>query len=270
MSIRKAIIPAAGYGTRNLPVTKSLPKEMFPINNRPAIQFIVEEAVACGIEEILIVFSRSKNILVDYFDRSIELEEFLKKNKKLQELKKLDLPNVTIQFIRQPYALGLGDAIKQGESFIGGEPFAVLLPDDLFVDSRQIGLSRLIKKYEVYQTNMIGVLQVANDKLNKYGVIKGKYDSENMYEILDIIEKPKTPPSNLAVIGRYVFHPDIFSYLKQLTPSLANEIQLTDAIKNMLLQQNAYAIKFNEKRYDISDSADYIAINNYFLQKNKD
>ncbi len=216
MKIKKAIIPAAGYGTRNLPITKVIPKEMFPIKGKPAIQYVVEEAVASGIEEILIIVSRNKNTIVDYFDRSLELEGFLQEKNKQHLLQKLVLPNVHIQFVRQPYANGLGGAIATAERFINGEPFAVLLPDDLFIE-KEHGLIELMNVYHTFNSNVIGVKSVKKDLLKHYGVIKEKKMEQDIMEIVDIVEKPQTsPPSKLAVIGRYVLHPKIFFFLKKI------------------------------------------------------
>ncbi|MDE5412694.1 UTP--glucose-1-phosphate uridylyltransferase [Alkalihalobacterium chitinilyticum] len=257
MRVKKAIIPAAGYGTRSLPITKVLPKEMFPINNKPAIHYVVEEAVAAGIEEILIVVSRNKNMIIDYFDRSLELEAFLVEMNKQHLLDKLSVPNVHIQFVRQPFARGLGDAIAVGSSFINNEPFAVLLPDDIFIE-KKISLRQLINVYEKTSSSVIGVQQVKKEFLKNYGVIKEKEISPGLHEIIDIVEKPrKSPPSNLAVVGRYVLHPDIFMFLKQVKLGIGGEIQLTDALKDMLQQRKCYGYEVSGERYDIGSNKDY-------------
>ena len=230
--IKKAVIPAAGYGTRSLPITKVIPKEMFPICDRPAIDYIVQEAIDAGIEEILIITSRHKNIIMDYFDRAIELEEFLTKNKKEHLISTIIPPNVHVQYIRQPYANGLGAAVQLAERFVSNDPFAVLLPDQIFMNEEKSTLSELIEIYEKYQTNVIGVKEMEQDDLRLYGVIKGIQIEKDLYKMTDIIEKPQhSPPSNLAAIGRYVFTPEIFFYLNQAIPGVGNEIQLTDAIK---------------------------------------
>ncbi|TWI54672.1 UTP--glucose-1-phosphate uridylyltransferase [Halalkalibacter nanhaiisediminis] len=260
MNIKKAVIPAAGYGTRNLPITKVIPKEMFPIKGKPAIHYVVEEAIASGIEEILIIVSRNKNTIVDYFDRSLELEGFLKEKKKHHLLKKLKLPSVHIQFVRQPYANGLGGALLTAEPFINGEPFAVLLPDDVFIE-KEHGLKQLMSHYQKYQASAIGVKHVKKELLKHYGVIKESKLKEDLFKVIDIVEKPQTaPPSQLAVIGRYVLHPDIFSILKKVELDHNGELQLTDALKLMLQHRSCYAHKFSGKRYDIGTEKGYIKL----------
>ncbi|WP_138416119.1 UTP--glucose-1-phosphate uridylyltransferase [Aquibacillus sediminis] len=261
--IKKAVIPAAGYGTRSLPVTKSVPKEMFPVGNKPAIQLIVEEAVAAGIEEILIVLSRQKNMIVDYFDRSLELETFLDHANKRDLLPKVEPPNVTIQYIRQPYAKGLGDAVLLAKQFAGNEPFAILLPDDIILNQTQPGIAQLINNFEQKKGSVVGLLEVEQQYLHKYGVIDGEKIDEQVYRIKDMVEKPKhNPPSNKAVIGRYVFDPSIFSYLGKVKPGAGNEIQLTDAVKAMLHDYPCYGTLIDGKRYDIGSHAEYLQLNN--------
>ncbi|WP_209125424.1 UTP--glucose-1-phosphate uridylyltransferase [Alkalihalobacillus sp. BA299] len=260
MKIKKAIIPAAGYGTRSLPITKVLPKEMFPINGKPAIHYVVEEAVASGIEEILIVVSRNKNMIIDYFDRSLELEAFLTETNKKHLLEKLSVPKAHIQFVRQPYARGLGNALEMGMPFINDEPFAVLLPDDLFFEKKQ-SLKQLIKAYEKKNSSVIGVQQVKQELLKNYGVIKEKKVSARLHEIVDIVEKPQSdPPSNLAVVGRYVLHPDIFTFLKKIKPGVGGEIQLTDALKEMLKVRKCFGYEVTGERYDIGSNKDYFEL----------
>lgn len=259
--IKKAIIPAAGYGTRNLPITKVVPKEMFPINNKPAIHYIVEEAVLSGIEEILIIVSRNKNMILDYFDRSLELERFLELAKKESLLEKIDIPNVQIQFVRQPYAKGLGAAIKLGERFVGDEPFAVLLPDDLYITKNSVALKQLINVYEKKQGNVLGLQKVESKELKNYGVIKERKISKRLFEVIDIIEKPQSnPPSNIAVAGRYILEPEIFSYLEKETIGAGGEIQLTDAIKSMLEDYKCYGRVINGERFDLGKAKEYLDI----------
>ncbi|WP_096188797.1 UTP--glucose-1-phosphate uridylyltransferase [Evansella halocellulosilytica] len=261
--IKKAIIPAAGYGTRNLPITKVLPKEMFPIAGKPAIHYIVEEAVSSGVEEILIVVSRNKNMILDYFDRSIELETFLELKNKQHLLNKLDFKDVHIQYVRQAFANGLGDAILQGELFTKDEPFAVLLPDDLFSVQNRTALSQLIESFELTKSTTIAVQEVKQEELHQYGVIKANQVNNHVSKILDIIEKPKTsPPSNLAVCGRYVFTPSIYKHLKNLSPSIGGEIQLTDAIQYILSDEGCFGVQIEGKRYDIGKEEDYFQLIN--------
>lgn len=263
MKVKKAIIPAAGYGTRNLPITKVLPKEMFPINGRPAIHYIVEEAVAAGIEEILIVVSRNKNMILDYFDRSLELETFLEQTNKQHLIEKVPIPNIHIQYVRQPFSEGLGDAVSLGRKFVGEEPFAVLLPDDIFLCEDNHALSQLILAFNHYSSSVIGLQKVKTELLKNYGVIKEQKVSQNTYKIVDIVEKPEvSPPSNLAVTGRYVFTPTIFHFLEQVEKGAGGEIQLTDAIKALLNDESCYGVKLAGKRYDIGSANDYLKLLN--------
>ncbi|WP_332694672.1 UTP--glucose-1-phosphate uridylyltransferase [Halalkalibacter lacteus] len=260
MKIKKAIIPAAGYGTRSLPITKVIPKEMFPINGKPAIDYIVREAITSGITEILIVVSRNKNMIIDYFDRSLELENFLKQNNKQHLLNKLSIPNIHIQFVRQPIARGLGDAIRLGKPFVNDEPFAVLLPDDIFIE-KESSLQKLIHVYHKVNSNVIGVKKVEDDLLKNYGVIDGKQVSHQLHEITNLIEKPQvSPPSNLAVAGRYVLHPDIFTYLQRVKPGSGGELQLTDALKDMLKDKKCYGQELVGDRYDIGSEKEYFEL----------
>lgn len=262
--IKKAIIPAAGYGTRSLPITKVVPKELFPIGVKPAIHYVVEEAMASGIEEILIVVSRSKNLIVDYFDRSLELEAFLEQKRKTHLLEKLQFPNIHIQYTRQTYARGLGDAILLGKQFVGNEPFAVLLPDEVIFDKEKAGIEQLVKVYEKYKKSVLGLFKVEKQLLSNYGVVEYKKLEEDIGKIVSIVEKPaNNPPSNFAVIGRYVFNPLIFSYLEKMKPGVGDEIQITDAINEMLRSENYYGVTINGNRFDISRFEEYMAANQY-------
>ncbi|MDT8860604.1 UTP--glucose-1-phosphate uridylyltransferase [Alkalihalobacillus sp. MEB130] len=267
MKVRKAIIPAAGYGTRSLPITKVVPKEMFPINGRPAIDYIIEEAISSGIEEILIIVSRNKNMIMDYFDRSLELETFLERNNKQHLIKSITVPDIHIQFVRQPTAKGLGDAIRLGKPFVNDEPFAVMLPDDLFLDEQPV-IGQLITAYQEVQSNVIGVQQVPENQLKNYGVIKEMHLKDQLFEVLDLIEKPQSaPPSDLAVTGRYVLDPTIFTFLEQLKPGSGGEIQLTDALKDMLQLKKCFAQNLSGTRYDIGNPDDYYNLLLYMYKK---
>ncbi|OIJ10378.1 UTP--glucose-1-phosphate uridylyltransferase [Anaerobacillus alkalilacustris] len=264
--ITKAIIPAAGYGTRSLPITKVIPKEMFPIAGKPAIHYIVEEAIRAGIEEILIVVSRNKNMILDYFDRSLELEAFLEKKNKQHLLKRSALPNIHIQYVRQPYAEGLGDAIKLGKHFVGSQPFAVLLPDDIFVCPKQGALEQLVDAYHTYRSSLVALKKVRKDLLVNYGVIKEKQLAEKLYEVVDIVEKPKSsPPSDLAVSGRYIFEPSIFSFLDTVSRGAGGEIQLTDAIKALVMEEKCYGVEVYGERYDIGSEKEYVKLINRMI-----
>lgn len=259
--VKKAIIPAAGYGTRNLPITKVLPKEMFPINGKPAIQYIVEEAIEAGIEEILIVLSRNKNMIMDYFDRSLELEAFLEKTNKLHLLEDTIIPNIHIQYVRQPYAEGLGDAVALGKGFVGNEPFAVLLPDDIFLCQKKVALAQLVETYNKYSSSIIGLQKVRPELLKNYGVIKEKKMTKRNFQVMDIVEKPETnPPSDLAVTGRYIFTPSIITYLEKIEKGAGGEIQLTDAIKALLEDEQCFGYSIIGDRYDIGSEIDYLKL----------
>ncbi len=258
--VRKAIIPAAGYGTRSLPITKAIPKEMFPLGLKPAIHYIVEEAVQSGIEQLLIVTSHSKRSILEYFNYSMELEAFLRSKNKEHMLKHLELPKIEICYIKQPYAKGLGDAIRLGREFVGNEPFGVLLPDDFVISCQTPALNQLIDIYKETNCSVIGLKQVKQDQLKNYGVIQGSNKS-NLIEIENIVEKPKTDaPSNLAVIGRYVFTPEIFQCLEAAKEGVDGEIQLTDAIKDLLEIQPIYGEIISGDRYDIGNFEEYIEL----------
>lgn len=269
--IKKAIIPAAGLGTRFLPATKAQPKEMLPIVDKPTLQYIIEEAIASGIEEILIVTGRSKKSIEDHFDRSIELELELEKKGKNDMLKLVrDISNmVNIHYIRQKEPNGLGHAIYCAKSFIGDEPFAVLLGDDI-VDSNTPCLKQLIDCYNEYHTTILGVQEVPNTEVNKYGIIDSKYIEDNVYKIKDMIEKPNLneAPSNIAVLGRYILMPTIFDILKTQQPGKGGEIQLTDALRTLVKNEAIYAYTFEGKRYDVGDKLGFLEATVDFALKN--
>ena len=259
--VRKAIIPAAGLGTRFLPATKSQPKEMLPIVDKPTLQYIIEEAVNSGIEEILIVTGRSKKSIEDHFDRSIELEIELEQKGKLDMLKIVqDISNmVDIYFIRQKEPKGLGHAIYCAKSFVGDEPFAVLLGDDI-VDSDKPCLKQLIGAYDEYNTSILGVQEVAKENTDKYGILDVKHIEDRVYKVKDMVEKPKVEkaPSNIAILGRYIITPAIFEILKNQKPGKGGEIQLTDALKTLGEHEAIYAYNFEGKRYDVGDKLGFL------------
>ena len=276
-TIRKAIIPAAGLGTRFLPVTKSMPKEMLPIIDKPVIHYVVEEAVDAGIEDIIIITGRGKRAIEDYFDASPELEMRLKDQKKIEQLKQLkeisDFPG--IHYVRQKEPMGLGDAILKAEKHIGNEPFAVLLGDDIIANSQSC-TGQLMSVFSRFQKSVISIELLPPEKISSYGIIKGSEIEPDIFAIQDIIEKP-TPdsaPSNMGAVGRYIFVPEIFDCLKRTSPGVGNEIQLTDAIRLLLQEQPVYAYKFKGKRYDTGDKLGYIetiieyALKDPHLQKN--
>ncbi|MDP4144454.1 MAG: UTP--glucose-1-phosphate uridylyltransferase GalU [Bacillota bacterium] len=264
MNVKKAIIPAAGLGTRFLPATKAQPKEMLPIVDKPTIQYIVEEAVASGIEEILIITGRNKRTIEDHFDKSVELEDELQNSHK-EELLELvqDISNlVNIHYIRQKEPRGLGHAISLAKTFVGKEPFAVMLGDDI-VDSEVPCLKQLIDCYDEYKTSIIGVQPVNKEDVYKYGIINGKEIEKRVFKINDMVEKPKVEeaPSNIAILGRYIINPDIFEILDNTKPGKGGEIQLTDALKELLKQEAMYAYSFEGKRYDVGDKFGFLQAN---------
>lgn len=258
--IRKAIIPAAGLGTRFLPATKAQPKEMLPIVDKPAIQYIIEEAVESGIEEILIITGRNKRSIEDHFDRSIELELQLKEQGKYDLLGLIeDISKVTIHFIRQKEAKGLGHAVLCAKQFVGNEPFAVMLGDDI-VDAEVPCLKQLMDVYKDCHGSILGVQEVAKDKVSSYGIVNPKAVKHNIWQAIDLIEKPlaEEAPSQLAVLGRYILEPEIFEFLEKTEPGRGNEIQLTDAICHLAVDHKVYAYNFKGRRYDIGDKQGYL------------
>ena len=253
MKIRKAVIVAAGWGTRFLPITRSQPKEMLPLVDKPLIQYSVEEAIASGIEQIIIVTALGKRAIEDYFDRSFELEYFLEKkgeNRLLQEMRELS-SLIDICYVRQKEQLGLGHAVLTAKNVVGAEPFAVFLPDDI-VDSQVPLLRQLIAVYEEHEGTVVAVERVKREETVKYGIIDPKEVSERVYRVLDIVEKPEPDeaPSNLGVVGRYILVPEIFDILEVTPPGKNNEIQLTDALRFLLKKGALYAGEFEGTRYD--------------------
>ena len=258
--VRKAIIPAAGLGTRFLPATKAQPKEMLPIVDKPAIQYIIEEAIASGIEEILIITGRNKRSIEDHFDKSVELENQLKEQGKYDLLGLIEeISQVDIHYIRQKDAKGLGHAVLCAKQFVGNEPFAVMLGDDI-VDAEVPCLRQLIDVYDDCQGTVLGVQEVAKDKVSSYGIVNPKKVKENIWQAVDLIEKPSVEeaPSQLAVLGRYILEPEIFALLEKTEPGRGNEIQLTDAICKLAHEKPVYAYNFSGRRYDIGDKQGYL------------
>jgi len=259
--VRKAVIPAAGLGTRFLPATKSMPKEMLPLIDRPVIQYVVEEAIDSGIDDLIIVTGRGKRAIEDYFDDSPELEMHLRDHGKLETLKMVqDVSSlVDIHYIRQKEPRGLGDAIMRAEKHIGDEPFAVLLGDDI-IRNHTPCTKQLIDLYREKQQSVIAVEAIPREKISSYGIIRGEQVNPSLYRIIDIVEKPRVEeaPSNIGAIGRYVFTPQIFECLEHTTPGVGGEIQLTDGIRILLQFQEIYAHAFQGKRYDTGDKAGYI------------
>lgn len=273
MKVKKAIIPAAGLGTRFLPATKAQPKEMLTIVDKPTIQYIIEEAVSSGIEDILIVTGRNKRAIEDHFDKSIELELVLKEKENRKLLQVIDdISNLAdLHYIRQKEPRGLGHAIYCARKFIGQEPFAVLLGDDI-VDSPVPCLKQMMDLYEELQSTIIGVQQVKPEEVNRYGIVKLKAGQGQVEEIEDLVEKPspEAAPSRLAVMGRYIIQPEIFEILEQTTPGAGGEIQLTDALRTLCQSQKMYAYAFQGKRYDVGDKLGFLQATVEFALKRED
>lgn len=261
MKVRKAIIPAAGLGTRFLPATKSQPKEMLPIVDKPTLQYIIEEAIDSGIEEILIITGRNKKSIEDHFDKSVELELELEQKGKQEMLEMVrDISNmVNIHYIRQKEPKGLGHAIHCAKSFIGDEPFAVLLGDDI-VDSDKPCLKQLTEAYDEYKTSILGVQEVAKEDTSKYGILDVKHIEDRVYKVKDMVEKPAPgeEPSNIAILGRYIITPAIFDILEKQEPGKGGEIQLTDALKTLGGHEAIYAYNFEGRRYDVGDKLGFL------------
>ena len=259
--VRKAVIPAAGLGTRFLPATKAQPKEMLPIVDKPTIQYIIEEAIASGIEEFLIVTGRSKRSIEDHFDRSLELELTLQHNHKDEMLKMVqEISNISIHYIRQKEPLGLGHAILCAKHFVGSEPFAVLLGDDI-VDSTTPCLKQMIDVYNETGSSILGVQEVPQEKVSSYGIIEPKAKSgDRLWSVKDMVEKPAVSeaPSRLAVLGRYIIAPEIFDILEKTKPGSGGEIQLTDALKELARMQTILAYNFEGRRYDVGDKQGFL------------
>lgn len=271
--IKKAVIPAAGFGTRFLPATKALPKEMLPIVDKPNLQYIIEEAIASGIEDIIIVTGRNKKSMEDHFDKSIELELLLKKTGKVELLETVEnISNlVDIHYMRQKEPLGLGHAILCTKKFIGDEPFAVLLPDDI-IDADVPALKQMIEKYDEVQSSILGVNEVPNEDVNKYGIVDHNEADNNLFTVKRLVEKPaiEDAPSNQAIVGRYILTPAIFDELEKVQPDAKGEIQLTDAIDSLLKKESIYSYIFEGKRYDVGDKFGFLQATFDFALKRDD
>jgi len=259
--IRKAVFPAAGLGTRFLPATKSSPKEMLPLVDKPLIQYAVEEAVACGIESVLIVTGRNKSSIENHFDISYEMEEVLEERGKTELLTQVravaDL--VRVSYTRQKQALGLGHAIYQAKDFAGDQPFAALLADDI-VDAEKPALQQMIDIFDRYDAPVIGTMQVAGEAISRFGVIDAEEVAPNVFRIRDMVEKPAfaDAPSDLAIIGRYIFTPDIFDAIERTEAGSGGEIQITDAMRILLKTRPFYAVKLQGRRHDAGDKLGFL------------
>jgi len=265
VKVKKAVIPAAGLGTRLLPITKSMPKEMLPIVDKPVIHYVVEEAIKAGIDDIIIITGKGKRAIEDYFDRSFELEFYLKERGKEKELKQIEEIGemVDIYYVRQKKPLGLGDAILYAEKHVNGEPFAVLLGDDIIINKNPV-IKQLMEIFERFDTPVLGVEKVPWENVCRYGIVDGREIQKGLYEVQDLIEKPskEEAPSNIAIVGRYVLTPEIFDTLRDVKPDKSGEIQLTDALR-LLVDRGVkmYAKEIEGKRYDVGTKLGFIIAN---------
>jgi len=269
--IKKCLFPAAGYGTRFLPATKAIPKEMLPVLTKPLLQYGVEEALSAGMDIMAIVTGRGKRAIEDHFDRSYELEHQIdgtSKEKLMDEIRGV-VQNCTFTYTRQMEMKGLGHAIFTGKALIGNEPFAVILADDLCDNDGDSVLTQMTKLYEKYQCSIVAVEEIAPEDSNKYGVIAGETIEENIVRVIDMVEKPdpKDAPSNLAIIGRYILTPDIFDIIKKTKPGRGGEIQITDALLEQAKQGKVIAYKFEGKRFDCGSVDGFVEATNYFYNK---
>ncbi|HVG35889.1 MAG TPA: UTP--glucose-1-phosphate uridylyltransferase GalU [Pyrinomonadaceae bacterium] len=259
--IRKAVFPAAGLGTRFLPATKASPKEMLPLVDKPLIQYVVEEAVASGVESIIIVTGRGKSAIEDHFDVSFELEHLLKERGKTKELEAMRAISemASVSYVRQSEALGLGHAILQARDLVGDEPFAVMLSDDI-VDAKVPALRQMLNVYEKYDAPVLGTMQVEGEAISRFGVIDAEEVEEGVFKIKDMVEKPpfEEAPSDMAIIGRYILTPDIFDELERTRPGLGGEIQATDAMRALLKRRPFYAVRFEGTRHDAGDKLGFL------------
>jgi len=273
--IRKAVIPAAGYGTRFLPITKALPKELLPIIDRPTIEYIVNEAIDSGITDILLIVSSNKNAIIDYFDYNLELETILLSKNKMEEygLIRNIAQGVNIHYIRQREQLGLGHAVLQAEAFVGNEPFAILLGDDMYVGKDEPAIKQLMNAHDILGASVLGTMEVELKHTSKYGICIPEKDAKKPYVALKgVVEKPKVEeaPSRSAIGGRYILTPKIFELLKDQERGAGNEIQLTDAILRLMATEKVYACDIEGKRYDVGNKIDYIeAILDFGLEKDE-
>jgi UTP--glucose-1-phosphate uridylyltransferase len=253
VKVRKAVVPAAGWGTRFLPITKSIPKEILPLVDKPIIQYAVEECAACGIELIIIITSQGKAAIEDYFDKSVGLEHILEQRGKEDLLAKIshlaDLPDIC--FVHQKELLGLGHAVLSTKDVVGKEPFVVILPDDLF-EQRELVLKKMLKIFDKYQGSVVAVRRVEPDEIARYGIIKPKKVAKNVYQVMDMVEKPEPSkaPSNLAIMGRYVLTPEVFQELQSTNLGVGGEIQVTDGLKRLLQRQAIFGYEIEGDYYD--------------------
>lgn len=265
--IRKVVIPVAGWGTRSLPATKNIPKEMLPIYNKPVIQYVVEEAQRAHIKDVIFVTNRDKNVIEDHFDHNLQLEDVLERAGKLDKLEEVRrvAEMVNILSVRQKRQLGLGHAVMCARELVGDEPFAVMVGDDLMF-SGVPGIGQLIEEAMAEKMPVIGVMEVPWEKVSRYGIIDGEEVAPGVYRVRDMVEKPKREeaPSRMAIVGRYVLTPDIFDYLEKVKPGHGGEIQLTDALQAMAKERGMMAVRMAGMRFDAGDWAEFLSANIYF------
>lgn len=265
--IRKVVIPVAGWGTRSLPATKNIPKEMLPIYNKPVIQYVVEEAQRAHIKDVIFVTNRDKNVIEDHFDHNLQLEDVLERAGKLDKLEEVRrvAEMVNILSVRQKRQLGLGHAVMCARELVGDEPFAVMVGDDLMF-SGVPGIGQLIEVAMAEKMPVIGVMEVPWEKVSRYGIINGEEVAPGVYRVRDMVEKPKREeaPSRMAIVGRYVLTPDIFDYLEKVKPGHGGEIQLTDALQAMAKERGMMAVRMAGMRFDAGDWAEFLSANIYF------
>ena len=270
MNIRKVVIPVAGWGTRSLPASKNIPKEMLPIYNKPVIQYVVEEAMHSGVTDVVFVTNREKSVIEDHFDYNLQLESVLERSGKKELLAKVRqvAEMVNVMAVRQKKQLGLGHAVLCAENAVGNEPFVVMVGDDLIINEVP-GVQQLVDVARAENKPVIGVMEVPPHKVDKYGIIAGRECGDGVYEITDMIEKPAVgeAPSNLAIIGRYVLTPDIFRHLREIKPGHGGEIQLTDALASLARERGMLAVKIKGERFDAGGWVDYLTANLYFALK---
>lgn len=265
--IRKVVIPVAGWGTRSLPATKNIPKEMLPIYNKPVIQYVVEEAQRAHIKDVIFVTNRDKNVIEDHFDHNLQLEDLLERSGKLDKLEEVRrvAEMINILSVRQKRQLGLGHAVLCARELVGDEPFAVMVGDDLMF-SGVPGIGQLIEVAMAEKMPVIGVMEVPWEKVSRYGIIDGEEVAPGVYRVRDMVEKPKREdaPSRMAIVGRYVLTPDIFDYLEKVKPGHGGEIQLTDALQAMAKDRGMMAVRMAGMRFDAGDWAEFLSANIYF------
>ncbi len=272
-AVRKAVFPAAGLGTRFLPATKASPKEMLPLVDKPLIQYVVEEAVASGIESIIIVTGRGKSAIEDHFDVSFELEALLRERGKEDDLRTVRKISemARVSYVRQREALGLGHAVLQARDWVGEEPFAVMLSDDI-IDSRTPALRQLIDVYEKYDAPVVATMQVEGEAISRFGALDVDEVADGVYRIKNMVEKPplSAAPSDLAIIGRYILTPDIFAEIEATTPGAIGEIQITDAMRALSKKRDFYAVRFEGTRYDAGDKLGFLIATVEYALKHSD